>query len=156
MWTKVVRPKKYFQKKNLNQIWDFESFVFWSKFRFWGVGLGRFSQCFFLFFRCQPSTPQPAHHHHYRRKASCGHVKAHCDLLNVSEVNYETILISPQPAKLLRVLSKSYQVWQKWFSLNSSLLLQKLAQGGNLFWRKIFNSSAFNSDEKFLQTKYEL
>ena len=27
-----------------------QSFIFWSKYRFFGTAVGRFSQCFFLFF----------------------------------------------------------------------------------------------------------
>ena len=43
-------PEIMFSKKEF-QIWDFESFIFWSKFLFWGgTTLGRFSQCFFIFF----------------------------------------------------------------------------------------------------------
>ena len=46
VWTKVVRPKKYFQKKNykykiLNNLYFGPSFVFWE------FALGCFSQCFF-------------------------------------------------------------------------------------------------------------
>ena len=48
VWTKVVRPKKYFQKKNykygiLNHLYFGPSFVVW------GTALGRFSQFLFLF-----------------------------------------------------------------------------------------------------------
>ena len=64
-------------KKNFDAHWniwikiktrDFDSFIFWSKFRFFGeIALGCFSQCFFLFFAVdQPwwpthfySTPYP-------------------------------------------------------------------------------------------------
>ena len=38
-----------FSKKE-SQIWDFESFLFWYKFRFFGTASGRFSQCFFKTF----------------------------------------------------------------------------------------------------------
>ena len=38
----------FFKKKF--HIWGFESFIFWSSFLFRGTSLGRFSQCFFLFF----------------------------------------------------------------------------------------------------------
>ena len=31
--------------RQILQIWDFESFIFWSKFRLFGILLGRFSQC---------------------------------------------------------------------------------------------------------------
>ena len=48
VWTKVVLEIS-FSKKEL-QIWDFEVFIFWSKLRFLGKALRRFSQCFFLFF----------------------------------------------------------------------------------------------------------
>ena len=50
VWTKVVRPKKYFRKLNyryeiLNQLYFGPSFVFWR------TALGHFSQCFcFLIF----------------------------------------------------------------------------------------------------------
>ena len=40
-----------FKKKITNM--DFESFIFWSKFRFLGTALGRFSWCSFLYFRHQ-------------------------------------------------------------------------------------------------------
>ena len=35
------------KKKKTLQIWDFESFVFWSKFPFLGTVLGRFGQHFY-------------------------------------------------------------------------------------------------------------
>ena len=47
VWTKVVLEIS-FSKKEL-QIWDFELFIFWSKFLFLGNALGRFSQCFYNF-----------------------------------------------------------------------------------------------------------
>ena len=76
LWTKIVRPKKYFQKKNckyeiLNHLYFGPSFVFW------GVSLGRFNQCFFLFFVLgQPWWPTflfpPKPHPHHNKKASYG------------------------------------------------------------------------------------
>ena len=82
MWTKVVRPKKYFQKQNykyeiLNHLYFGPSFVFWR------TALGRFSQCVFLIFRpwstmvTEIFTQPPLSHH---KKASCGPVLSEADL----------------------------------------------------------------------------
>ena len=82
VWTKVVRPKKYFQKKNykkeiLNHLYFGPSFVFWR------TALGRFSQCVFLIFRpwstmvTEIFTQPPLSHH---KKASYGPVLSEADL----------------------------------------------------------------------------
>ena len=48
-------PEIVFSKKEF-QIWDFESFIFWSKFYLLGPdALGRFSRCFFFIFRRRPT-----------------------------------------------------------------------------------------------------
>ena len=49
-WAKLYYAKKS-EIKDKFQIWGFESFIFWSKFLFWGTVSGRFSQCNFKFFR---------------------------------------------------------------------------------------------------------
>ena len=51
----VFMPEIIFSKKEF-QIWDFESFIFWSKFflfcfGFFLTALGRFSQCYLIFCR---------------------------------------------------------------------------------------------------------
>ena len=77
MWTKVVRPKKYFQKKNykyeiLNHLYFGQSFVIW------GTALGRFSQYFFFNFSSLVNHGDRHFHsapHH--KKAFYGHAIAH-------------------------------------------------------------------------------
>ena len=68
-------PEIMFSKKEL-QIWDFQSFIFWSKIRFWGTSF----RIFYLIFRCRPTMvaniftqpPPPPPHHHHNKKASYG------------------------------------------------------------------------------------
>ena len=51
-YKKVVLPKKEFH------IWHFESFIFWSKFLFWGLLQGVFASFFFYFCR-RPTMVSP-------------------------------------------------------------------------------------------------
>ena len=77
MWTKVVRPKKYFQKKNykyeiLNHLY------FGPSFNFCGTALGHFSQCFFFNFLSLVNHGDRHFHaapHH--KKAFYGHAIVH-------------------------------------------------------------------------------
>ena len=53
-YKKVVCPKKCFRKRKF-YLWDFESFIFWSKFRFLGGLLyDVFASIFFPIFRRPP------------------------------------------------------------------------------------------------------
>ena len=46
---------QYLKLKDKLKIWNFKSFIFWSKVQFFGTVLGRFSQCNFKFFRFWPT-----------------------------------------------------------------------------------------------------
>ena len=78
-YKKVVCPKYYFQEK-YSKIWDFESFIFWSKFRFLGDCLRKFYPVLFLIFRRRPTMVTDIFTQHlprspsYRKKASDGPV----------------------------------------------------------------------------------
>ena len=69
---RLFMPEIIFFKKEL-QIWDFESFIFWSKFRFFGTAFGRFSKRFFK--NCSSSASHVADaftHPSHDKKASYG------------------------------------------------------------------------------------
>ena len=75
-WNSIFKKK---EKKKI-QIWDFESFIFWSKesfiFYILGTALEHFGQCVFFFIFCRQPTmvvnifTQPFHH----KKVSYDHV----------------------------------------------------------------------------------
>ena len=58
-WNVQTNIKKLYARNNVSkkefQIWDFESFIFFSKVDFWRTSLERFSQCFFSIFCHRPT-----------------------------------------------------------------------------------------------------
>ena len=105
-------PKTIFSKKEF-QMWDFESFIFLSRFSFFErTALRCFSQ-YFLIFKCRPAivadicmqTPLPPHPpfpcliHTHHKKTSCGTViilKNHYRLIAIDLHRQKEVDVDPK------------------------------------------------------------